>query len=433
MARNLLMLHTHDMGRYNAAHGHALPTPCMAQLAHEGFLFRNAHCAAPTCSPSRAALLTGKTAHETGMFGLVHRGWDMRDYHEHLAAHLGKQGWHTAWAGVQHEFKDVSRAPYAENIESRWRGPWGRDQATANAAAHWLREESHEQPFFLWAGFFLPHVPFVPADPKRFPPGQMQPPPTLPDTPQTRQDWADYAASIERTDQCIGQILDALREGGHAEDTLVILTTDHGVPLPHMKCNLTAHGTGVSLMMRGPGIPAGGVSDRLVSHLDVFPSVCDWLEAEIPPGLHGSSVRPHVEGRVDSIREDAFAEVTYHAAYQPMRAVRTERWNYILSFDDDRRRPLANVDKSRSKNLLMSHDYANRPTADKALYDLVYDPQETHNLAYDPAHAEIKKEMAQRLERWLESTDDPIRHGPVPLCADASCNTRESIDPHIAP
>ena len=432
MPRNLLILHAHDMGRYNRAYGHALPTPHMAQLAEEGTLFRNAHCAAPTCSPSRAALLTGKTAHEVGMFGLTHRGWDLRDYHDHLAHHLGQHGWHTAWVGVQHEFKAHARAPYAECIPRPPTVPSERDAASTLAAADWLKQP-RERPFFLWVGFQLPHVPFRPADPARFPAGRMQPPPVLPDTPRTRQDWADYAASVAVTDQCVGQILAALADGGHADETLVILTTDHGLPLPHMKCNLTHHGTGVTLIMRGPEVPPGHVTDALVSHLDVFPTICDYLGVAAPETQRGTSLRPLMEGTVEAIRADTFAEVTYHAAYQPMRAVRTTRWNYIRSFEEDRRLPLANIDDTRSKRELMEHGLLLQTTEKEALYDLLYDPQERQNRAADPAYQTIKAEMAERLERWMAATDDPIRHGDIALPAGAKCNTRESLQPYEGP
>ena len=421
------------MGRYNSAYGFAAPTPRMAALAGEGTLFRQAHCAAPTCSPSRAALLTGRSAHEAGVEGLIHRGWDMADYDAHLAAHLGRAGMHTAWAGVQHEFADESKAPYAEHIESPHHGPWGRDWSAATAAANWLRQPK-QQPFFLWAGFFLPHLPFVPADPARFPAERMQPPAVLPDTAGTRQDWADYCASVERTDQCVGLILDALREGGHAEDTLVILTTDHGVPLPQMKCHLTAQGTGVTLLIRAPGLAAPGTaSDALVSHMDVFPTICELLQVDAPAGLHGHSLAPLLAGEQTEVREDLFAEINYHAAYQPARSVRTERWNYIRSYDPDRRRPLANCDASRSKSLLMEAEWGARDTPTEELYDLIYDPQEVHNLAADPAYAAVREDMAQRLEQWLEKTNDPIRHGAIPLPAGAQCNTRESLHPGEGP
>jgi len=431
---NLVILHAHDMGRYNAAYGHALPTPNIAAFARESFLFRDAHCAAPTCSPSRAAMLTGRTAHEVGLLGLTHRGWHLEDNNLHLAAWLGRHGYETALAGIQHELLNEDDGPYSVRIRSENRSNSTRDLAVANAAAAWLGEP-RETPFFLWTGLFLPHVPFLKADPAEFPEGQMQPPACLPDTAGTRADWADYATSVRETDRCFGIILDALHASGHAENTLVILTTDHGVPLPKMKCSLTGHGTGVTLIIRTPNgeAPARGASDALVSHLDLFPTVCELLDLPVPDGLHGASLGPLMRGETDAVREDTFAEVTYHASYEPKRSVRTKRWNYIRSFDDDRRRPLANTDDTRSKRFLMAEGWALVPTEREALYDLINDPQESHNVVDDPAFAASLSEMRDRLAAWMEKTDDPILKGLIPAPKGAKSNPRQAVHPWEEP
>lgn len=93
---NIVYLHTHDSGKYMQPYGHAIPTPHLMELARAGTLFRNAHCAAPTCSPSRAALLTGMAPHSCGMLGLAHRGFQLRDYSQHLVQVLNRSGWETS-------------------------------------------------------------------------------------------------------------------------------------------------------------------------------------------------------------------------------------------------------------------------------------------------------------------------------------------------
>ncbi len=99
---NILYIHSHDTGRYVQPYGYGVATPCIQRLAAEGVLFRQAFCAAPTCSPSRAALLTGQSAHSSGMLGLAHRGWKLHDYGQHILHTLKKIGYHTALAGIQH-------------------------------------------------------------------------------------------------------------------------------------------------------------------------------------------------------------------------------------------------------------------------------------------------------------------------------------------
>ena len=89
---NILYLHAHDAGRFISPYEEGMPTPCLEKLAREGTVFTNAHCAAPTCSPSRAALLTGSSPHEAGMLGLAHRGFSLRNPERHLAALLQQSG-----------------------------------------------------------------------------------------------------------------------------------------------------------------------------------------------------------------------------------------------------------------------------------------------------------------------------------------------------
>ena len=102
---NILYIHSHDTGRCVQPYGYAVPTPHLQQLAEQGVLFRQAFCASPTCSPSRAALLTGQYPHTNGMIGLAHRGSRLNDYSRHLAGVLGRAGYATALAGVQHEVR----------------------------------------------------------------------------------------------------------------------------------------------------------------------------------------------------------------------------------------------------------------------------------------------------------------------------------------
>ena len=110
-----------------------------------------------------------------------------------------------------------------------------------------------------------------------------------------------------------------------------------------------------------------------------------------------------------------FAEMTWHAAYEPQRAVRTERWKYIRRFGGRTRPVLANCDDSPSKDVLLAHGWAEHEVAFEQLYDLVFDPNEAANLAADPGCADTLAEMRERLASWMADTDDPLLHGdPAP-------------------
>lgn len=100
---NIIYMHTHDSGRYLEPYGYAIPTPNLMQLAREGVLYRNAYCAGPTCSPSRAALVTGMMPHSNGMIGLAHRGNSLTRPETHMAQYFGAQGYETVLSGIQHE------------------------------------------------------------------------------------------------------------------------------------------------------------------------------------------------------------------------------------------------------------------------------------------------------------------------------------------
>lgn len=406
---NIVYLHSHDTGRYVQPYGHAVATPHLQRLATDGVLFRQAFCAAPTCSPSRAALLTGQAPHSSGMLGLAHRGFTLHDYQQHLLHTLRAAGYRSTLIGVQHLARDPATIGYDEV-----RAQDDRHVVTVAPAAASFLHNVPAQPFFLDVGFFETHREFHPpglAEDPRY----CLPPAPLPDTPETRADIAAYKASARVLDTGIGQVLDALDASGLAENTLVICTTDHGIAFPAMKCALTDHGIGVLLIVRGPGGFTGGqVYDALVSQIDLFPTLCDLLALLRPSWLQGQSLLPLIRGGREHVNTAIFAEVTYHAAYQPQRAVRTTRWKYIRQFSDRGRPVMPNCDGSPSKDLWLRHGWPQRAVDEEQLYDLIFDPQEARNVAGEASLSPVRSELRDRLEEWMRATGDPLLHGPVP-------------------
>ena len=392
-------------------------------------LFRQAFCAAPTCSPSRAALLTGQSAHSSGMLGLAHRGFSLDDPRQHILYTLGAVGYRSTLIGVQHVAERDEQVGYDEIVSVESRHVAG----VAPAAASYLAGRP-QQPFFLSVGFSETHREFPtpgPADDARY----CLPSAPLPDTLETRQDMAAYQASARVLDGGVGTVLAALETSGLAGRTLVICTTDHGIAFPGMKCNLTDHGIGVMLIMRGPGGFFGGhVCDAMVSHVDIFPTICDLLELDAPCWLEGRSMMPLVRGEVDQINEQIFAEVTYHAAYEPQRAVRTPGWKYIRHYGGrrhgGRRTPvLPNCDDGPSKDVWLRRGWGDRAVSDEQLYDLVFDPNEADNLAGDPGVADMLAHMRARLDDWMAATGDPLLGGPVPAPPGARVNDPDGLSP----
>ncbi|HEX3317576.1 MAG TPA: sulfatase/phosphatase domain-containing protein, partial [Solirubrobacteraceae bacterium] len=214
--------------------------------------------------------------------------------------------------------------------------------------------------------------------------------------------------------QGVGAVLEVLEETALAESTLVFLTTDHGLAFPGAKATLYDRGLGVMLIMRGPGGFSGGkVIDAMVTHLDVYPTLCELAGVPRKPWLQGFSLLPLIEDSDAVLHEEIYAGATFHAAYEPQRAVRTTRWKYIRRFGDRDLPVLANCDDSPSKEVLLRHGWAERPVAREQLFDLVFDPNEAANLAADPAHRPVLDDLRARLARWMADTDDPLLRGDV--------------------
>ena len=239
-----------------------------------------------------------------------------------------------------------------------------------------------------------------------------------------------FKVSAWDLDQGIGAVLEALEANGLAGNTLVICTTDHGIAFPRMKGNLTDHGIGVMLIMRGPGGFTGGkVSDSLVSHIDLFPTICDLLSIDRPGWLQGKSILPLIRGETEHIHDAIFAEVTYHAAYEPQRAVRTQRWKYIRRLDHHLGPVLPNCDDSPSKDVLIQNGWKERSRPLEQLYDLIFDPNEACNVANDLSNAIVLEEMRDRLDQWMSATSDPLLHGPIVAPHGAELNDPEQMSP----
>lgn len=433
---NIVYMHTHDSGRFLEPYGYGIPTPNLMTLARESTLFRHCYCAGPTCSPSRAALLTGTWPHVNGMTGLAHRGWALKDYSMHLANYLACQGYETALCGIQHEADRAEKIGYHKLLQEE-RGtsmyindPEGYDLDSAKKAAAYIESRSRTGGnFFLSFGMINTHRDF-PNPNGRVDHAYVQPPFTLFDNKTNRNDMAGFIASASTADCCAGIVIDALRRNGLSQNTLLIFTTDHGIAFPWMKCNLYDPGIGVALMIKYPGNPtAGTASDALVSQIDLFPTLCDLLELPRPSWLGGVSLRPILEGKIEKVNEQIFSEVTYHAAYEPKRCIRTDRYKLIRHYDFHNKLPPSNIDNGLSKRFMMEAGIFSRTVPREQLFDLWLDPVERENMADDPAYETVYRDLSQRLWNWMEDTADPLLKYPyrVPCPCGAKANTFECV------
>lgn len=421
---NILYIHSHDTGRCVQPYGFQVPTPNIQMLADQGVLFREAFCAAPTCSGSRASLLTGLYCHSNGMMGLAHRGWELNDYRQHWVHALRRAGYRSTLIGEQHVSVDPTVIGYDELVDV----DSNHAENVAPLTIEALRAAPRE-PWFMSVGFFETHRDFSSPTSVRDTLYSL-PPANLPDVVATRRDMAEFKASARSLDQGIGAVLHALHDFGLVENTLVVCTTDHGIAFPGAKATLFDRGIGVMMIMRGPGGFSGGkVVDAPVSHLDVFPTLCDLAAVDRPGWLQGRSLMPLVRGEVDRLHDAIFAETTYHAAYEPQRAIRTERWKYIRRFDDHPHPVLVNCDDSASKDLLVAAGWGKQAVPAEQLYDLVLDPGEGSNLVGSPAGEEALDELRGGLATWMHETDDPLLQGPVEPPLGAAVNEQWQLSP----
>jgi arylsulfatase A-like enzyme len=487
---NILFFFADDWGRFARIYSEhertvglngLLKTPNIDRLAKSGVLFRNAHVNAPSCTPCRSSLLSGQHFWRTGR-GAILQGavWDetiptypllLRD----AGYHLGKS--YKVWSpgspadapygGQKHAFEKAGRAfnNFSENAtELVEKG------ATVEAARAKLLEEVRGnfqamlaakpagQPFAYWFGPTTTHRAWVRGSGKRL--WDIDPdalkgklPAFLPDVPVVREDLADYLGEVQALDAAMGVLLAELERTGELSRTLIAVSGDHGAPgFPHGKCNLYGFGTGVSLILSGPGVRGGRVVDDMVSLPDLAPTFLEAGNVKPPAVMTGRSLwnvlQSDRQGLVDPARTWVVAGRERHVEIArpdftpyPQRALRTldhvlivnfkpERWplgnpyrldgkdeptfdevaktTFVTLPDDDAGPTKAwfvGARKSPEWSAQFEKFYGRRPMFE--LYDLRKDPDEMNNVAEDPAYAAVRKEMTERLFTILRETGDP--------------------------
>jgi arylsulfatase A-like enzyme len=426
---NIIYIHTHDSGVYLEPYGCKISTPNLTAFARRGTLFRNMFNTFPTCSPSRVALLTGMMPHASGMLGLAHRGFNIKNMNWHLVRFLKTQGYRTALFGMQHEAKNVDDIGYDEvhidtRLDSEFTTEW--DLANVRAAIDFLRRRDTGRPFFLSYGLFHTHRPFREID-FSINPDYTVPPYPIPNNPITRRDMAGYITSAMRADMCIGMLLREIEEQSLFKDSLVFFISDHGLAFPFMKCNLYDAGTNIAFIMDYPQNPAKGKTfNTLLSQIDVYPTLCDICGLPKPSHLTGVSFLPALEGKQREIRSEVYSEVTFHCSYEPKRAVRTERYKLIRHWENIMP---ANIDNSPTKDFMIENGLLDLPVKGDHLFDLYFDPHERNNLSGDPRYANIYAEMKHKLESFMEKTDDPLAKGFVERPREVFVNKPSCVNP----
>jgi len=407
---NIILIITHDTGRWHGCYGTDLPTPSIDAVAAAGARMDRYFCTYPMCSPSRASILTGKYPHTHGLMALQHVPHDMvLDTSITLPKCLAGAGYSTHLFGFQHEHKDARELGYETVVRSF--GPkWTDIDRAANVApaVEWFLRSRPDGPFFASVGFFETHRPFdepcyTPADPDA-----VRLPGWLEDTPHNRLEMAQLHGLARAADEAVGRIDRALHDSGLADNTIFIITTDHGMHFRRAKATLYDAGIATGLIIRWPErISPGTVCDAMLSNIDLMPTLLEAVGLETPEGVQGESFLAALTGADFQGRSEIFAEQTYRMQYDPMRCIRTDTFKLIRNFDPDAIRPLIPEQVRDERNWVAERK------ATWELYDLQTDPQEQRNLAGLREFTEVESSLRGRLEAWMRETDDPILNGPI--------------------
>lgn len=428
-APNFLVITCHDLGRRLGCYGaRTVNTPSLDALAAAGTRSINAFATSPGCSPSRAAIATGRYPHSNGVLGLAHHpfGWSLAPNERHIAALLRDRGYTTHLFGLQHVTVGRVEALGFDTVSGRGHG---RDVAARVAA--FLAATPAERPCYIEVNLEEPHRPFdqggVEADTTR----GVQLPPYVPDSGAANADVAALQGAIREADRSVGQILQALDRAGRAKSTFVLFTTDHGVALPRAKGTLYDPGIETALLVRWPGVTIpGGTIDDLTSNVDLLPTLLDVANAPVAPTVQGRSFVNLLRGERSTPREAIFAEKTFHSYYDPMRAIRTARYKLIRNFEAAFQVEVPGDIQAGDIFRADPMPYSGAPHPPLELYDLAADPAEQDNLAGNPTLASVERELDGRLWQWMVETADPLLDGPV-----ASPTYRQALSawPRTAP
>jgi len=414
---NILMITCHDLGQHLGCYGvETVQSDAIDGLAAEGCRFGNYFATAALCSPSRGAMLTGRYPQSNGLMGLTHTPWlwSFKPGERHLASILADAGYRTTLVGFQHVTREDPHAlGYQEVVQPGRLAP-----EKASAAVDLLRAQKQaSSPFFIKVGFQEVHRPFGTGGVQPDSEEGVYVPPYLADTEVVRNDLAAFQGSIKFLDGAVGETLEGLERSGLTENTIVIFTSDHGIPYSGAKASLFDPGIEIPLIIRWPagGLVGGKVHRQLMSNVDFLPTLLDLVGVPIPENVQGVSAAKILRGvSEEPIRDAVFAQ----RLSQPLRdnisrCIRTERHKLIRYFDSGRTiiKPIDVDPQAVAEHVERPRRDGTRPIVQ--LFDLDADPIEYENLAEDEQYAELVRELSDRLWRWMEEVGDPILEGPI--------------------
>ncbi len=412
-----------------------LQTPNQDLLVKNGISFLNSYCTSPVCGPSRSSLITGRMPHETGVN--YNDGSSIKDSIQTFGEILRNTGYETVWAGKWHlpasypitgkNPKTTSRGfeflKFYNTDSTDWSHGSKTDTPLADAAVNFIQNYEGPRPFFLAVSFHNPHdICYFPRNPDNYPnPDNSIALPPLPvnhnfrnDEPELisnsrfRDHYGDelllsqkndenrwraylwyYYRLTEKVDREIGRLLQAIKEKGIEENTLIIFTSDHGDGMAEKKwaAKLSIYDGPAKvpfiLYYKGKISATGIDNDHLISGIDIFPTILDYAGIDIPENLNGVSIKKVIEHPEKQVRKFLVTELGVDPKDHSLtgRMIRTQQFKYNIYSKGDR---------------------------NEELFDMIEDPYEMNNLAYDENMQEVKNQLKSDLKGWILKTNDPF-------------------------
>ncbi|MCB1225497.1 MAG: sulfatase [Verrucomicrobiales bacterium] len=471
---NVLLAFADDLGRYASAYAVAgsvnevIQTPNLDRVAREGALFQRAYVSAPSCTPSRAALLTGRHFFRNGSHSQLHHPWngdkviDPWNEAKGFGLMLQEAGYHIGWTYKMHLSEDRMGGKnrnyqqagkrfnsFSENVTKAKSVEGGKRELLEEVRGNFrafLADRKEGQPFFYWFNPTNTHRPWQRGSGKALwgiEPDSLKGrlPSFLPDEPEIREDFADYLGEALAFDAAVGVLLEELEARGELDNTVFAVSGDHGAPgFPRGKTNLYDFGTEVPLMMRWPDHIVPGRNVRVpVSLLDLAPTLLAAAGLEKSADMNGENLLPalnqggsdaSLRGWIITGRETHVNTAREGNLPYPQRAIRDGDFLYILNFKPDRW-PVAtpplntadtesrrmDIDFGPTRSWFVSREgdaaiaemwnlgFGQRP--EEELYDVSADADQVHNLAGMTAYEEKRRALREKLMAELKANHDP--------------------------
>lgn len=404
-----------DLGCYGNAD---VKTPHLDRLASEGMRFTECFNSSPMCAPTRMSLYTGIHPVRNGAWPNHSR---VHDWVRSLPHHLGRLDYRVALVGKRHE-RPRENFPF-EFLGGRHHDG-GKGTALPLEAAREFITDADAAPWCLVVANNQPHFPWNRGDASAYRPDQIEVPPYMVDTPETRRALTKYYAEISYMDAQVGRCLEFVEESGQREETLVLFLSEQGSQLPFGKWTCYEMGLRSAAIARWPGqVPAGSTSEAMIQYVDVVPTLLEAAGADPETmDFDGRSFLPVLRGDANEHQEIVFGlqtTVGVFGAKQPygIRTARSDRYRMVWNLQPEHvfdisgwrnLRPLkswhAAAESGDEAAQRRVDRMAHRPELE--LFDIRHDPECLRNLAAEPEHQAALKDLHGRLRQWMRSQGD---------------------------